>query len=525
MRHDIPMDRRQRPFKGRFRIKVLRILMFMATAALAMLSPSAGFAQEVPEEIEVRFGSKIFTESVILGEMAAHLARSAGAQALHRQDLGGTQVLWSALLRGDIDAYPEYTGTISQEILAGSGVSGEEAIRQAMAERGIRMSQILGFNNTYVIGMKEEVAEQLGIRTISDLRRHPDLRLGFTDEFMARGDGWPTVQARYNLPQQDVRGLNHDLAYRGLDEGSLHAMDLYSTDADIEYYNLRMLEDDLGVFPTYHAVLLYRADLPERAPDVVAALLKLEGLISEAEMVVMNSRTKLGEVEESIVAADFLVEKRIIEDPQVEVESTVARLLRNTRGHLFLVSISLLAAILIAVPLGILAARRPQLGQVILGTAGVIQTIPSLALLVFMIPLLGIGEPPAIMAVFLYSLLPIVRNTYTGLHDVPVGIRESAAALGLPPGATLRLVYLPMASRSILAGIKISAVINVGTATLGALVGAGGYGQPILTGIRLDDAGLILQGAIPAALLALAVQGLFEVAERILVPKGLRLES
>ena len=155
---------------------------------------------------------------------------------------------------------------------------------------------------------------------------------------------------------------------------------------------------------------------------------------------------------------------------------------------------------------------------------GVIQTIPSLALLVFMIPLFGLGARPAIMALFLYSLLPIVRNTYTGLHDIPTGIRESAAALGLPSGATLRLVDLPMASRAILAGIKISAVINVGTATLGALIGAVCYGQPILTGIRLNDTGLILQGAVPAAVLALMVQGLFDLVERVLVPKGLRLK-
>ncbi len=504
-------------------MKALGMLLVWTAAALAMLSPAAGSAQEV-RETEVRFGSKIFTESVILGEMAAHLAQSAGAQVLHRRDLGGTRVLWSALLRGDIDAYPEYTGTISQEILAGSGVSGEEAIRQAMAERGIRMSQILGFNKTYVIGMKEEVAERLGIRTISDLRRHPDLKFGFNNEFMDRSDGWPMLRARYNLPHQDVRGLNHDLAYRGLEEGSIHAMDLYSTDAEIQYYNLRTLEDDLGVFPTYHAVLLYRDDLNERAPEVVAALLQMEGLISESEMVAMNSRAKLDGVEEIVVSADFLVAKQIIEDPQVEVEGAVARLLRNTRGHLFLVSISLMAAILIAVPLGILAARWPQLGQVILGTAGVIQTIPSLALLGFMIPLFGLGKWPAIMALFLYSLLPIIRNTYTGLHDIPTGIRESAAALGLPSGATLRLVDLPMASRAILAGIKISAVINVGTATLGALIGAVCYGQPILTGIRRDDIGLILEGAIPAAVLALVVQGLFDLVERVLVPKGLRLK-
>ncbi|MGD2113086.1 MAG: ABC transporter permease, partial [Gammaproteobacteria bacterium] len=146
-----------------------------------------------------------------------------------------------------------------------------------------------------------------------------------------------------------------------------------------------------------------------------------------------------------------------------------------------------------------------------------------LALFVFMIPLLGIGGPPAIVALFLYSLLPIIRNTYAGLRDIPPAIIESAEALGLPARARLRLVELPLATRAILAGIKTAAVINVGTATLGALIGAGGYGQPILTGIRLDDTALILQGAIPAAVLALLVQGLFELVERRLLPRGLRL--
>jgi osmoprotectant transport system permease protein len=188
------------------------------------------------------------------------------------------------------------------------------------------------------------------------------------------------------------------------------------------------------------------------------------------------------------------------------------------------VALSLLAAIGVAVPLGVAAARYPHFGQFILSTTGIIQTIPALALLVILIPLLGIGAMPAIVALFLYSLLPIVRNTYAGLHDIPAPILESAGALGLPPLARLRLVELPLAARSILAGIKTSAVINIGTATLGALIGAGGYGQPILTGIRLDDVSLILQGAIPAALLALLVQGLFEIAERSIVPKGLRLK-
>src|SRR6185369_5245582 len=181
-----------------------------------------------------------------------------------------------------------------------------------------------------------------------------------------------------------------------------------------------------------------------------------------------------------------------------------------------------LMAFAVAVPLGIVAARRPLLGRAILGAAGILQTIPSLALLVFMIPLLGIGSAPAIVALFLYSLLPIVRNTHAGLTGVPEPLREVARALGLGPGAALRLVELPLASPSILAGIKTSAVINVGTATLGALIGAGGYGQPILTGIRLDDVTLILEGAIPAALLALLVERAFDASERLIVPRGLR---
>ena len=475
-------------------------------------------------------GSKSFTESVILGEAIAHLARSAGARTEHKSELGGTRVLWNALLRGDIDVYPEYTGTIAQEILAGTGVEGEEAIAAAMSERDVLMSRPLGFNNTYALGMKEEIADRLGIRKITDLVEHPELYLGFSNEFMERGDGWPSLRQRYRLPHREVKGLEHSLAYTGLEAGSIQVTDLYSTDADIRYHQLRVLEDDLGHFPAYHAVLLYRADLLQRAPEVVRALLRLEGLISDATMTGLNARAKppvdsdIDRVQEAQIAADFLAGALELY-AEVEEISVVDRLWARTVEHITLVGISLAAAILIAVPLGVVAARSPRLGQVVLSGVGVIQTIPALALLVLMIPLFGLGGPPAIAALFLYSLLPIVRNTFTGLGDIPLHIRESAEALGLKPGARLRLVDMPMASRSILAGIKTSAVINVGFAALGGIVGAGGYGQTIMTGIRLNDLGLIMEGAVPAALMALAVQGLFDLSERVLVPKGLRLEA
>ena len=411
---------------------------------------------------EIKIGSKKFTESVILGEIVTHLIKSTGEQPVYLRELGGTRVLWIALKKGEIDIYPEYTGTISEEILAGEGVHSEEEIRQALTRHGIKMTKALGFNNTYAIGMKKEVAEELKIQKISDLRHYHNLKFGFGNEFMDRGDGWPALRKIYNLPQKNVRGLDHDLAYRGLEKGNIQAIDIYSTDAKIKYYGLRLLVDDLNHFPVYNAVILYRSDLEEHAPYVVTVLKELQSKISESEMIKMNSRANLEMVSESKIASDFLLEKLSLETESYE-ETAIGRLLRHTREHLLLVAISLSAAIIISIPLGILSAKLPKLGQIVLGIVGVIQTIPSLALLVFMIPLLGIGGPPAIMALFLYSILPIVRNTYTGLHDIRPQIRESAEALRLPPSARLRLVELPMVSRSILAGIKISAVINIDT--------------------------------------------------------------
>jgi osmoprotectant transport system permease protein len=470
---------------------------------------------------EVRVGSKKFTESVILGELVARLGRLAGARVVHRRELGGTAVLWEALRRGELDLYPEYTGTLRQELLAARGLRDDAELREALAAEGLVMSAPLGFNNTYALGMKEAEAERLGLRRISDLRAHPELRLGFSNEFMDRADGWPALRERYQLPLRSVSGLDHDLAYRGLESGAIQVTDLYSTDAEIAAYGLRVLEDDLGHFPAYDAVLIYREDWARRNPSVLAPILRLEGLLSEREMVALNARARLERVPEHRVAAEFLTRELGVE-PEVRADSLASRLWRRTREHLFLVLVSLLGAVAVAVPLGVLAAKRARVGRVVLGLAGIIQTVPSLALLVVMIPLLGIGSRPAIVALFLYGLLPIVRNTAAGLGGIPGDLRESAEALGLPPRARLWRIELPLAAPSILAGIQTAAVINVGTATLGALIGAGGYGQPILTGIRLDDTGLILEGAVPAALLAIGVSALFEGLERLVVPLGLR---
>ncbi len=488
-----------------------------ALVSCVVIAASARAASGKP----LRVASKAFTESLILGEVVTQLERASGIEAEHRAALGGSRLVWDALVNGSIDVYPEYSGTLLDEILGGEG-TGETRdpawLVRALAAHGVGVTEPLGFNNTYAIGLTAERARALGVVKLSDLRAKPALSLGFSNEFMSRRDGWPALAQRYGLAQTKVQGLDHDLAYRALASGAIDATDLYTTDAEIKKYDLLVLADDLGFFKRYDAVLLYRLDV---APDALAAMRRLQGRIDAPQMTAMNARAKLERVPQATVAADYLRDAFGVTAAR-RAPGRAGALLARVGEHLLLVGISLLAAILIAIPLGIFAARRRRVGQVVLAVVGVVQTLPTLALLVFMIPLFGIGTVPAIAALFLYSLLPIVRNTHAGLVGIPNALIETAQALGLPPQARLRLIELPLASPLILAGIKSAAVINVGTATLGALIGAGGLGQPIFTGIRLDDVGLILQGAIPASLLALAVQGVFEVVERLVVPRGLR---
>jgi len=479
----------------------------------------------------VRIGSKKFTESVILGEMAAQLVRSTGDDATHLAELGGTRLVYESLRRGEIDAYPEYTGTLTQEIFATGDVAAPEALRRRLSEDGVRMSAPLGFSNDYALAMKRETANRLGVTKISDLAKHPELRFGLNNEFLDRADGWKNLRKHYDLQPQHVTGVDHDLAFRQLQAGTIDVMDVYTTEAGIEKYDLVQLEDDRKYFPRYDAVLLVREDLAQRFPKAASSLDRLDGQIDGPAMVSLNAAVGSGQVTETRAAAKFLHDRLGLVAAESKDPSVAAQVWQRTLEHCDLVRRSLIPAILVAVPLGVLAGKRPRLGQLILGAVGVVQTIPALALLVMLIaPVawlgldsLGAGSATAVAALFLYSLLPIVRNTATGVATIAPEHRESATALGLSPGFRLWNIELPLASPAILAGIKTAAVLNVGFATLGALVGARGYGQPILTGIRLDDMGLIMQGAVPAACLALLLQLAFDVSERWLVPAGLRL--
>jgi osmoprotectant transport system permease protein len=487
----------------------------LAVLLLLIAGPLASAAEAVV------VGSKQFTEGVILGEIIRQLLEARGIRAEHQAALGGTPVVYKGLKAGTLHVYVEYTGTLQQELLAEHRPLNETQMRSLLAEQNLVLGGRLGFINNYELGVTKELAAKHNLKTISDLAKHPNLRIGLSSEFMGRKDGWPLLKARYGLPQQ-ATGMDHETAVSGLIRGKNDVTDMYSTDSEIAQYDLVKLEDDRGVLPVYHAVLLYRADIPAEA---AAVLKSLEGKIDTERMARMNAHVRVNRVSETVVAAEFLNEAYGLNLPTAESRwlRLLGGMLRATWQHLLLVIVSLAFAVAVAVPLGVLAYTRPRWGALILGVVGIIQTIPSMALLVFMIPLLGLGLWPALVALLLYSLLPIVRNTYQGLNDIAPALKESAEVIGLPRWARLWRVELPLASRSILAGIKTAAVINVGTATIGAIIGAGGYGQPILTGIRLDDVPMILSGAVPAALMALAVQGVFSLVEPLVVPRGLRV--
>jgi osmoprotectant transport system permease protein len=487
-------------------------------AALLGIAAASG-ALAAPQ---VTIGSKLFPESWILGEAAASLARSAGADAVHKSNFGATEILYTALRKGDIDVYPEYTGTVAEVLVKAAGRPSPDELRAALARDGVGMGESLGFNDGYALAVTPATAKQYGLQKISDLAAHPDLHLGFTHEFIGRKDGYAGLAAHYGLHMNHVQGIQHELAYRAIAAGQIDVMDIYTTDAQIERFGLKLLEDDRAFFPRYDAVLLYRLDLPRRAPAAFAALQRLAGKIDERRMSRANAMVAL-EHRTPQEAASWLLKEALGERARSQSAGVAAQIAGYTLEHLRLVLLSLAAGILVGIPLGILATRTRVLAALTLSGAGLLQTIPSLALLAFLIPLFGTGVKPALVALFLYSLLPIVRNTYTGLTSIPPNLAEAAEALGLTPAQQLVRVRLPMASPFIMAGIKTSAVINVGTATLAALIGAGGLGTPILQGISLVNNAMILQGAIPAALLALLVQWAFDLLDRLVIPQGLRL--
>lgn len=484
----------------------------------------AGILSSAHAEEPLRVGSKRFTESYILGEILTQTAARVGP-AEHKQGLGNTAIVLGALRSGAIDVYPEYLGTIDLEILKNAQPTSLDAMRAALRPLGLGVAVPLGFSNGYALAVRGDAS----VRRLSDLAAHPEIKIGLSHEFLGRADGWPGLARRYGLAQQP-RGLDHGIAYEALAQRQVDAIDIYSTDAKIRQYSLRVLDDDKQYFPRYDAVLLYRLDVPQRFPQAWHAIEKLEGTIKADDMIAMNAAAELDGQSFASIAKSWLgrvdgtavhrTNSAIIVRDGLLTKTFGNGFMNLARQHLLLVVLAVLLGSVAGIPLGIVAALVPRLRQAVLAVAGVLQTVPSLALLAILIPLLGrIGTVPALVALCAYALLPIVRNTCTGLLQVPSGLRTAALALGLTRRQSLVEVELPLAMPTILAGVKTAAVMSVGTATIAAFIGAGGFGERITTGLALNDNDMLLAGAIPAALLALLTQAAFELCERVLAQR------
>jgi len=475
----------------------------------------ASTAAQAADSGTLKVGSKRFTESYILGDIIAGTA-SRAVHTEHRQGLGNTAIVLAALQAGSIDVYAEYTGTIASEVLKHEKPVALAQMRSELAQMGLGVAVPLGFNNTYALAMR---GDEKTVDSLAGLAAHPELKLGLSHEFIGRVDGWPGLAARYGLAQRP-RGLDHGIAYEALAQRQVDVIDIYSTDAKIRQYGLRVLADTQQYFPRYDAMLLYRLDMPRRFPAAWQALQALEGRLSEQDMIAMNAAVEVDGKSFASVAQQWLAKGAGKLQAAASARSgwwdklLGDDLWRLTRQHLTLVLLSVALACLVGIPLGVLAAFIAPLRQTVLALVGVLQTVPSLALLAILIPLLGmIGTVPALVALFIYALLPIVSNTCTGILQVPPGLRMAALALGMTRSQRLRHVDLPLALPVMLAGVRTAAVMSVGTATIAAFIGAGGYGERITIGLALNDNQMLLAGAIPAAMLALLTQGLFALLE------------
>ena len=488
-------------------------------------------------------GSKNFGESRLLAEIFAQTLESNGFEVERRFDLAGTAVVFRALRSGDVHVYPEYTGT-GWITLLGRDIGGSAAevlagVRREFRERhDLVWLAPLGFENAYEVAVRREVAERRNLRTIADLARDDEgLRYAFGFEFQEREDGLVGLRRAYGLDPENVVSMQQTLKYAAAGDGEIDVLDVYTTDGLVLVHDLVLLEDPAGVFPPYQAAPLAHGPTLRDNPAMATALARLSGTLDHERMRGLNKRAEVDGEPIERIAADFLEELGVLESDRaartrarageggrdrnvIEVlADDPAALGQRTVEHLVLVFGALTLSILVAVPLGLALERRASSAETVIRGIGVLQTIPSIALLAFMIPLLGVGAKPAIAALFLYGLYPIVRNTFTGVRDADPNASLSALALGMTPRQVLVQVKLPLAVPVILAGVRTAAVISVGTATLAAFIGAGGLGEPIVAGLQLDDTGIILSGAMPAAVLALAVDALLALAERALRPR------
>jgi osmoprotectant transport system permease protein len=488
-------------------------------------------------------GSKNFMESRLLAEMFAQLIEARTQLTVKRRlGLAGTQVCFEALKTGGIDLYPEYTGTGLVTLLGEPPMSDRTAVLNRVRTEFLQRWNIwwlapLGFENSYALALRRDQAQALGLQTISDLIPiGSTLKAGFGYEFIERADGLPGLQQQYGFRFQHIVGMQETLKYQATANGDVDVLDVYTTDGRLSVYDFLVLEDDQHFFPPYDATALIRGDTLEQYPELASVLSLLTNALTPERMRIWNLLVQEQGQPVPQVAREMLLDLHLLLDPKPLPSSSQQRssqslfvymwnmratLAVRTVEHLGLAGLGLLLGIALAIPVGLILERWRKGAETMIRIVGMSQTIPSIALLAFMIPLFGVGTFPAIMALWIYSLFPILRNTFTGVRDAAPNVVETGRALGMTEWQILKAVRLPLAAPTIMAGIRTSAIWTLGTTTLAAFIGAGGLGVPIVAGLQLADVNVILSGALPATMLALAVDALLAWVEHGVKPRGL----
>ena len=503
---------------------------------LLVLAVSASANGQTASTIVV--GSKNFTEQEILGELVAQLIeKHTDLKVERRFGLGGTGICHSALLAGELDIYVEYTGTALRDVLKQPPNNHPDVVFREVAdayreEFGVQWLPPIGFNNTYVIAVREDVAEKEGWQRISDLVGvAPGLSAGFTSEFMDRSDGYPGLGRAYGIEFGTTMDIDPGLMYSAVADGQVDAICAFSTDGRIVAYKLRVLRDDRAFFPPYDAAPIIRGELLRDQPELRSALIPLAGTISDELMQRMNYAVDELKQQPSAVARQWIEARATRRAPAflsdvpgengggggllAFLAAQKSDLLLKTWQHLGLVGLAMLIAMAIGVPAGICIYRVARASAPVLAASEIVQTIPSLAMLAFLFAIYGLlGPVPAVTALVLYALLPIILNTYTGLKEVSPALIEAAHGLGMSGRQRLFMVELPLALPVMMAGIRTATVWTVGIATLSTYIGAGGLGDFISRGLGRNDARLTLLGAIPAALMAVALSMVIRQVER-----------
>ncbi len=492
---------------------VLCIFVFMAFGASAK---------------EIVIGSKSFTESYILCELIAKtVADQTHIATLTKEGMGSTGIVFNALKTGDIDVYPEYWGTLTQEILGLADRSTLEEVNQRLLPLGLQAGVFLGFNNAYALAMPRSMSEAYKIESMADLALHPELRLGLSHEFLARKDGWPGVSKAYHLGGFKPVGIEHGLVYQAVANHKIDVIDAYTTDSRLISGDLVLLRDEQHFFTSYQAILLYRIDAVKSNSNILAALSSLQKRITNEAMQSLNARVEHDHQSAKSVAETFYSDNlhlghRVsqgVDKPQSDWRHfleffTQYDFLRLTVQHAELVIFSLILAIFVGIPIGVCIYYVPKVGKPLLYGVSLLQTIPSLALLSFLIfAVNSIGFLPAFIALFLYALLPIIEATQSGLRSVDRSVIEASKALGTGFWPQLWHIELPLCKSTLYAGVQVAAVWTTGTATIAAFVGAGGYGERIAQGLSTNNTEMMLEGAIPSAVFALLMRKIIHTIE------------